>query len=284
MTGHTTGHTTDEATGELTGEPSGQAEGTRLQGKVALISGGARGMGAAHARAMVAQGASVVLGDVLDHEGRAVADSLGAAATYLHLDVTDRGDWARAVATAIDLYGHLNVLVNNAGIVNFGSIDDYTQDQWNEIMAINVTGCFNGISVAVHALRAAAPSSIINVSSTAGLKGYGGLAGYTTSKFAVRGLTKAIALELAADGVRCNSVHPGAVATPMIDGIDANQNHVAMHRVGTPEELASLVVFLASDESSFSTGAEFVADGGETAGLAADLLSFGALQDLEAPQ
>jgi 3alpha(or 20beta)-hydroxysteroid dehydrogenase len=271
-------------TGNTTGKLTGPAEGTRLQGKVALISGGARGMGAAYARAMVAQGASVVLGDVLDHEGRAIADSLGDTATYLHLDVTDRGDWARAVATAIDLFGHLNVLVNNAGIVNFGSIDDYTQDQWNEILAVNVTGCFNGISVAVHALRAAAPSSIINISSTAGLKGYSGLSGYTTSKFAVRGLTKAIALELASDGVRCNSVHPGAVATPMIDGIDVNQNHVAMHRVGTPEELANLVVFLASDESSFSTGAEFVADGGETAGLAADLLSFGVLQDLEAPQ
>lgn len=269
---------------QISDRSGGRVTGSRLRGKVALISGGARGMGAAHARAMVAQGASVVLGDVLDHEGRAVADELGDAASYLHLDVTDRGDWARAVATAVDLYGHLDVLVNNAGIVNFGSIDDYTQDQWNEILAVNVTGCFNGISIAVHALRAAAPSSIINISSTAGLKGYSGLFGYTTSKFAVRGLTKAIALELAADGVRCNSVHPGAVDTPMIAGVDINQNHVAMHRVGTVEELADLVVFLASDESSFSTGAEFVADGGETAGLAADLLSFDVLGDLEAPR
>jgi len=257
------------------------ATGTRLQGKVALISGGARGMGAAHGRAMVAQGASVVLGDVLDHEGRQIADELGEAATYLHLDVTDRGDWARAVANAVDIYGHLNVLVNNAGIVNVGSLEEYTQDQWNEILAVNVTGVYNGISVALHALKAAAPSSIINISSTAGLKGYGGLAGYTTSKFAVRGLTKAVALELAADGVRCNSVHPGAVDTPMIDGMEVDQRHVAMHRVGTAEELANLVVFLASDESSFSTGSEFVADGGETAGLAPDLLSFSAVHELE---
>ena len=195
--------------------------------------------------------------------------------------MTDRGDWARAVATAVDIYGHLNVLVNNAGIVNVGSLEEYTQDQWNEILAVNVTGVYNGISVALHALKAAAPSSIINISSTAGLKGYGGLAGYTTSKFAVRGLTKAVALELAAHGVRCNSVHPGAVDTPMIDGMEVDQRHVAMHRVGTAEELANLVVFLASDESSFSTGSEFVADGGETTGLDPDLLSLSAVHELE---
>lgn len=255
--------------------------GTRLAGKVALISGGARGMGEAHARAMVAQGASVVLGDLLDHEGRAVADDLGSAATYVHLDVTDRGDWARAVAAAIDLYGHLDVLVNNAGIVNFGSLEDYTQDDWNSILNINVTGAFNGITVALHALKAGAPSSIINISSIAGLRGYGSLVGYTTSKFALRGLTKAVALELAHNGVRCNSVHPGAVDTPMIAGVDINEGAIPMHRVGTPEELANLVVFLASDESSFSTGSEFVADGGEMAGLAPDALSFQPLHALE---
>ncbi|MBU6329708.1 MAG: SDR family oxidoreductase [Acidobacteria bacterium] len=264
-------------TNEIT---AGRREG-RLRGKVAIITGGARGMGAAHARAMVGEGASVVLGDVLDHEGREIADRLGPAATYVHLDVTDRGDWASAVATAIDTYGHLDVLVNNAGIVNFGALEDYTQDEWNDIMAVNVTGAFNGISIALHALKAGAPSSIINISSTAGLKGYSGLAGYTTSKFALRGLTKAVALELAADGVRCNSVHPGAVDTPMIAGVEIDQRHVAMHRIGTPEELANLVVFLASDESSFSTGSEFVADGGETAGLAPDVLSFSALRELE---
>jgi 3alpha(or 20beta)-hydroxysteroid dehydrogenase len=255
--------------------------GTRLQGKVALISGGARGMGEAHARAMVAQGASVVLGDVLDHECRAVADDLGPAATSVHLDVTDRGDWARAVATAIDLYGHLDVLVNNAGIVNFGSLEEYSQDAWDAILAVNVTGAFNGISIALHALKAGAPSSIINISSTAGLKGYSGLVGYTTSKFALRGLTKAVALELAADGIRCNSVHPGVVDTPMIAGVEIDQGHVAMHRVGTPEELANLVVFLASDESSFSTGAEFIADGGEMAGIAAEALTPRPLEALE---
>lgn len=242
--------------------------GTRLAGKVALISGGARGMGESHARAMVAQGAKVVLGDLLDAEGEALTAELGDAATYVHLDVTDRGDWARAVALTVERYGRLNVLVNNAGIVNFGPIDSYTPEQWDAVIAINLTGVFNGIHASVEALKAGAPSSIINVSSTAGLKGYSSLPGYNASKFGVRGLTKSVALDLGRHGVRCNSVHPGAVITPMTGGLDLEQKHVAMGRMGRADELAAMVVFLASDESSFSTGAEFVADGGETAGLA----------------
>lgn len=242
--------------------------GTRLDGKVALISGGARGMGEAFARAMVAQGAKVVVADVLDAEGEALAADLGDAATYVHLDVTDRDQWATAVATTLDRYGRLNVLVNNAGIVNFGPIDAYAPEDWDRVIAINLTGVFNGVRAAVDALKAAAPSSIINVSSTAGLQGYTNLSGYNASKFGVRGLTKAVALDLGTAGVRCNSVHPGAVLTPMTADLDLPQTHVAMRRVGQPEELAAMVVFLASDESSFSTGVEFVADGGETAGLA----------------
>ena len=244
--------------------PNGQ----RLEGKVALISGGARGMGASHAGAMVAQGASVVIADILDSDGEAVAAQLGDAATYVHLDVTDRAQWARAVATAIDRYGRLNVLINNAGIATIGSIGTFTPEQWDAIIAINLTGVFNGINASVDALKAAAPSSIINISSTAGLQGYRRLSGYCASKFGVRGLTKAVALDLGDHGVRCNSVHPGAVSTPMTAGVDASQHHVAMHRVGRPDELSNLIVFLASDESSFSTGAEFISDGGETAGLA----------------
>lgn len=242
--------------------------GQRLEGKVALISGGARGMGESHARTMVAQGASVVIADILDADGEAVAADLGSAATYVHLDVTDRDQWARAVATAIDRYGGLNVLINNAGIATVGTIGAYTPEQWDAIIAINLTGAFNGITASVDALKAGAPSSIINIASTAGLQGYSRLAGYCASKFGVRGLTKAAALDLGAHNIRCNSVHPGAVATPMIKGVDASQQHVAMRRVGRPEELSNLIVFLASDESSFSTGAEFIADGGETAGLA----------------
>ena len=252
--------------------PANHSTGNRLAGKIALITGGARGMGASHARAMVAEGASVVIGDILDSDGEAVAAELGDAVAYTHLDVTDRDQWAQAVATAVERYGGLNVLVNNAGIAPAGAIGRCTPEQWDAIVAVNLTGVFNGIHASLDALKAAAPSSIINISSTAGLQGYSQLLGYCASKFGVRGLTKSVALELGAHNIRCNSVHPGAVATPMTAGIDASQGHVAMRRVGRSEELSNLLVFLASDESSFSTGAEFVADGGETAGLAPGVL------------
>ena len=247
--------------------------GRRLEGKVALISGGARGMGESHARAMVAQGAKVVLGDILDAEGQALAKELGNSAVYVHLDVTSREQWAAAVDTAVRTFGKLNVLVNNAGIANFGPIGEFTPEQWDTVIAINLTGVFNGINASVEALKAAAPSSIINISSTAGLQGYAALPGYNAAKFGVRGLTKSVALDLGAFDVRCNSVHPGAVATPMTAGLNTAQKHVALRRMGRSEELSHLVVFLASDESSFSTGAEFVADGGETAGLAPGALA-----------
>jgi 3alpha(or 20beta)-hydroxysteroid dehydrogenase len=226
--------------------------GNRLEGKVALISGGARGMGESHARALVAQGAT----------------ELGDAAIYVHLDVTDRDQWAQAVSAAIERFSKLNVLVNNAGIATAGAIGEYSPTQWDAIIAVNLTGVFNGVTASLDALKAGAPSSIINISSTAGLQGYSKLPGYNASKFGVRGLTKSVALDLGVYDVRCNSVHPGAVSTPMTAGLDAAQKHVAMRRLGRPEELSNLIVFLASDESSFSTGAEFVADGGETAGLA----------------
>lgn len=241
--------------------------GTRLAGKVALVSGGARGMGEAFARAMVAQGAQVMIGDLLDAEGRALADELGDAAAFVHLDVTDRSQWEAAVAATIGRFGSLSVLVNNAGIADFAPIGSYTYEQWDRMIAINLTGVFNGITASVDALVASAPSSIINISSTAGLQGYSALPGYNAAKFGVRGLTKSVALDLGSRNVRCNSVHPGAVATPMTAGLDTAQKHVALKRIGQPHELAALVVFLASDESSYSTGAEFIADGGELAGL-----------------
>jgi 3alpha(or 20beta)-hydroxysteroid dehydrogenase len=238
----------------------------RLTGKVALVTGGARGLGAAHARAIVAEGGKVVIGDVLDDDGRALAAELGGAARYVRLDVTSAEDWAAAVSAAVDTYGRLNVLVNNAGIWNHGALGEYTIEQWNKIVAINVTGPFLGITAARDALVAAAPSSIINTSSTAGIQGNPGVHGYVASKFAIRGLTKSVALELGPHNVRANSVHPGVIRTPMIDGLDVGGQIGALRRIGEPEEVAALVVYLASDESSFQTGAEFVVDGGQLAG------------------
>ena len=243
-------------------------KGKRLAGRVAIITGAARGMGASFARAMVAQGAKVVLGDVLDEEGLALEAELGTSAAYVHLDVTDREHWRHVIDRAVDQFGKLTVLVNNAGVLTQGTIGEISQRDWARTIEVNLTGAFNGIEAALPSLRQNAPSSIINISSIAGIKGYPGLAAYTASKFGMRGLTKSVALDLAEAGIRCNSVHPGAVITPMTAGMDMAQQHVAMKRVGHPHELAHVVVFLASEESSYCTGAEFVADGGETAGLA----------------
>ena len=240
----------------------------RVEGKVALISGGARGMGASHARLLVDEGAKVVIGDLLDAEGEALAAELGDAARYVHLDVTRYDDWQNAVDVALKEFGGLDVLVNNAGIANFGPIEEYTLDQWDTIIAINLTGVFYGIKAAIEPLKKSGKGSIINISSTAGIQGYEALPGYNAAKFGVRGLTKNAALDLGRYNIRVNSVHPGVIRTPMTDSLETPQNHVALHRVGEPIELSQLVLFLASDESSFSTGAEFIADGGETAGLA----------------
>jgi len=237
----------------------------RLEGKVALISGGARGMGAAHAREIVAQGGSVVIGDILDQEGEALAREIGDKARYIHLDVTSESDWAAAVALAVATFGRLNVLVNNAGICTAGSIESYTLDDWNRIIGINLTGQFIGIRAATPALVEAAPSAIINVSSTAGLEGISGLHGYTASKFAVRGLTRCVAIELAGKGVRANTICPGTIATPMNEGLDVSGFN-PMNRKADPREVAKLVVFLASDESPFVSGADIVIDGAELAG------------------
>jgi len=238
----------------------------RLDSKIALVSGGARGMGASHVRAIVAEGGKVVIGDLLDDEGRALAEELGDAALFVHLDVTSEDDWAAAVATAVDQFGGLNVLVNNAGIVTFGPLGSYTRQQWEQILAINATGTFLGITAARDALVASAPSSIVNISSTAGIQGVAGSHGYVASKFAVRGLTKSVALELGSENVRANSVHPGVIRTPMTAGLDLGDQLGALNRIGEPSEVSALVVYLASDESSFQTGAEFVIDGGELAG------------------
>ncbi|MCE3551225.1 SDR family oxidoreductase [Pseudonocardia sp. RS11V-5] len=237
----------------------------RLQDKVALISGGARGMGAAHARAIVHEGGRVVLGDVLEAEGKALADELGDSARFVPLDVTREEDWGAAVRAATDAFGKLNVLVNNAGICTVGSLFDYTLEDWNHIIGVNLTGQFLGIRAAVSALLESAPSSIINISSTQGVEGIAELHGYTASKFGVRGLTKSAALELASRNVRANTICPGTIATPMNEGLDVSGFN-PMNRKADPAEVSSLVVYLASDESSFISGTEILVDGGELAG------------------
>jgi cyclopentanol dehydrogenase len=248
----------------------------RLDGKVALISGGARGQGAVEGRMFVREGASVVLGDVLDDQGKKVEAEIranGGKATYVHLDVTREHDWRVAVATAVQAYGKLNVLVNNAGILFRSKIEETAVEDWDRIMAVNVKGVFLGTKYAIPAMRRAGGGSIINISSTAGLVGAPGFtAAYTATKGAVRLFTKATAIQHAKDKIRCNSVHPGPIATDMIKEMLENKaaweqrlRRLPMGRVGTPQEVAYGVLYLASDEASYVTGSELVIDGGTTA-------------------
>src|ERR1700757_5450849 len=239
----------------------------RLTGKVALISGGARGMGASHVRTLVAEGAKVVFGDILDDEGNAVAAELGDVVRYVHLDVTKPEQWESAVATAISEFGGIDVLVNNAGIINIGTFEDYELSEWHRILDINLTGVFLGIRAVVKSMKEAGRGSIINISSIEGMAGTIACHGYTATKFAVRGLTKSTALELGPSGIRVNSVHPGLIKTPMTDWVPDDLFQTALGRAAEPVEVSSLVIYLASDESSYSTGSEFVVDGGCTAGL-----------------
>ncbi len=234
----------------------------RVEGKVVLISGGARNIGAASARMLVAEGARVVIGDLLDDEGAALADELGEAGRYVHLDVTEEDDWAGAVSTAVAEFGRLDVLFNNAGIFNGGTLQRYKRSQWQEMLDVNLTGAFLGIQAAADALIAAGGGSIINTSSIEGLRGTPWAHGYVASKWGLTGLTKSAAMELAPHGIRVNSLHPGRISTPATDQMPEGLIPIPLGRAGRPDEVATFVVFLASDESSFSTGSEYVVDGG----------------------
>ena len=248
----------------------------RLEGKVILISGGAKGQGATESIMFAGEGAKIIIGDILDDEGLKVESQireLGGDATFVHLDVTQESDWGNAVKTAISSYGGLNVLVNNAGILIRKSIEDTTVEDWDRIMSINAKGVFLGTKAAIPALREAGGGSIINISSTAGLvSSSSGSASYTATKGAVRLFTKSTAIQYAKDGIRCNSVHPGPIETDMIHQSITDPNAMAlrmeklpMGRLGKPEEVANGVLYFASDESSFVTGSELVIDGGSTA-------------------
>lgn len=246
----------------------------RLEGKVAIISGAARGMGAAEARQFAAEGARVILGDVLDEEGAKVASEIGEAARYTHLDVSDENAWKAAVALAREHFGHLDTLVNNAGILRFGALENTPLEEYELVVRVNQVGTFLGMKTAVPALREAGGGSIVNISSAAGMHGVPGVVSYAASKYAVRGMTKVAALELGQHGIRVNSVHPGGVDTPMIareaaPGVERDEVGFAnpIPRIGRPEEISELVTWLASDASSYCTGSEFLIDGGGTAGM-----------------
>jgi len=245
----------------------------RVAGKVVLVSGGARGQGEAEARLLAREGARVVIGDVLDEAGQKVAAELGDSAAYQRLDVRSARDWERAIAAAEQRFGRLDGLVNNAGISRSGAIEAMPLESYLEVISVNQVGCFLGMKTAIPALRRAGGGSIVNISSIAGLRGVAGMSAYCASKFAIRGMTKAAALEVGHDGIRVNSVHPGTIDTPMVSGPEfANVDKAAyfrkqpVPRIGTSEEVASLVVYLISDESAFATGSEFVIDGGVMAG------------------
>ncbi|MBT2272277.1 glucose 1-dehydrogenase [Rhodococcus qingshengii] len=238
----------------------------RLTGKVALITGAAQGMGASHAQRLVAEGARVVIADLNDDAGSALAQEMGPEAHYTHLDVTDYDQWTAAVAMTTDHFGSLDVLVNNAGIVNFSPLADFPIELWDKTLAINLTGVFYGIRAAFEPMKASGRASIINISSVAGLMGLEFMPAYNATKFGVRGLTKGAALDLGRFNIRVNSIHPGTILTPMTDGLPIDQSRVALGRAGSAEEVSAMVAYLASDESSFSTGAEFVVDGGQSVG------------------
>src|SRR5882757_2867508 len=225
----------------------------RLDGKVALISGAGRGQGAEHARRFVAEGARVVLGDIRDDDGRVLADKLGAEAHYVHLDVTSETDWAEAVATTVDQYGHLDILINNAGIIRVGGLADTSVEDYLQVVRVNQLGCFLGMRSVIEALKTSGGGSIVNTSSIHGLQGVPNLISYVASKFAIRGMTKAAALELGHAGIRVNSVHPGLIDTAMINGTDFPEiaqsgifDTFPIPRVGTTADVANLMVFLAS--------------------------------------
>jgi 3alpha(or 20beta)-hydroxysteroid dehydrogenase len=246
----------------------------RLDGKVALITGGARGMGKSHVRHFVAEGARVVSGDVLDDKGAYVAGQLDPdVCRYIHHDVTSEADWAAAVALALEAFGRLDALVNNAGISISAPIEDMPLADFKRVLEVNAVGCWLGMKSVIAPMKQSGGGSIVNISSIEGFTGSASLSAYSASKFAIRGMTKAAAQELGQFGIRVNSVHPAAVLTSMMvasagsftDG-EAFLKAMPLGRLAAPIEISRLVAFLASDESSYSTGSEFLADGGILSG------------------
>ena len=247
----------------------------RLQGKVALITGAARGQGAAEARLFAQEGAKVVLADVTDQEGIAIATEIAeerADAIYVHLDVTNEAEWEAAIIETVSKFGKLDILVNNAGIWRRGHVTETSSEQWDSILDVNSKGVFLGTKAAIPEMRKAGGGSIVNISSTAGLVGSRTSAAYSASKGAVRIFSKSTAIQYASEGIRANSIHPGPIDTDMGDQVwpdatsrKASISRTALARIGTAKDIAYGALYLASDEASFVTGSELVIDGGVTA-------------------
>ena len=247
----------------------------RLEGKVAIISGGARGMGAVEARLFAREGASVCIADILEDEGRRLEAEIaeaGGHAIFVRLDVTNEDDWQHAVDSVVSSFGKLDVLVNNAGIYQMATVEETTVEGWDRVLDVNAKGVFLGIRASIPAMRDAGGGSIVNISSVAGLLGSRMSTAYNASKGAVRLLTKTTAIQYARDGIRANSVHPGPIDTDMLaqvytgpEGREQRRSQIPLARIGTAEDVANGVLFLASDESSYMTGSELVIDGGWSA-------------------
>lgn len=243
----------------------------RTSGKVVLISGAASGMGAAHARALTREGASVMVGDIQKEAGVSLVAEINAeigseVAAFVHLDVSDFQTWEAAVAETVQRFGRLDALVNNAGISSRGSAADAGIDDWNRVISINLNGTFYGMKAAIPELSKNPTSSIVNVSSIAGLVGFKQRAAYSASKWGVQGLTKTSAMDLGPQGIRVNSIHPGSVNTPLTAHLKRGFGQVPLDRAAEAEEISPLVVYLVSDESQYVSGAAIAIDGGETAG------------------
>ena len=240
----------------------------RLEGKTALITGGARGQGAAEATLFAAEGANVVLTDVLDEDGERTADAIGA--DYLHHDVTSEAEWAAAVAHAVALHGGVDVLINNAGIYAQTTLIGGDLEEYRRVIEVNQMGVFLGMREVAPVMIERGGGSIINISSVGGMRGGGGSFAYTASKWAVRGMTKSAAVRLGPHGIRVNSIHPGLIDTPMLgetrmanpDTLEQMLGQIPLGRIAQPGEVAKLALFLASDDSAYSTGSEFLVDGG----------------------
>ena len=251
---------------------------SRLAGKTAIITGAAQGMGEVTARLFVEEGANVIIGDILEEKGQALANALGEQAQFIQLDVTNEDDWKTAI-TAAQAMGPLTTLINNAGILQFKAISEQSTEEFLNILNVNLVGCYNGIRAVLEPMKANKSGSIINISSIDGLQAKNSLSAYASSKWGMRGLTKSSALELGQYGIRVNTIHPGGINTAMgnqeaLENDDLNvfyKNH-ALPRVGMPIEVARMSLFLATDEASYSTGSEFMVDGGWNAGMTLDLL------------